>query len=294
MYDAAQVQVSHPPSGLDMELRVLKSFATALLGASCLLLSDSILGQVPPVNSGRPKVDPGLHPGVIPTHVVVYVRDANGEPISQLALVTVTRTANQYWQQLMAQGGQASFDNVAPGRYSVQVVAPGYEKAVENVDVIGSGGGEIVYVTLQPNSSSGEATSVLPRPPILAPKAQRELGKALLALRAGKLEEARKHLDAVYRLAPSHPDVNFLFGVYSSQVNDWQQAKSYWEKAIAFYPQHLLAQISLGDALLRENKPADAIPHLKKALEIDPNSWRAYTFLADADLRLGSSEEAVR
>ncbi len=164
------------------------------------------------------------------------------------------------------------------------MVAPGYEKAVENVHVIGSGGGEIVYVTLQPNSSSGEATSVLPRPPILAPKAQRELGKALLALRAGKLVDARKHLDAVYHLAPSHPDVNFLFGVYSSQVNDWQQAKSYWEKAIAFYPQHLLAQISLGDALLRENKPADAIPHLKKALEIDPNSWRAYTFLADAAL----------
>ena len=117
-----------------MELRVLKSFATALIGASCLLLSDSILGQVPP-----PKVDPGLHPGVIATHVVVYVRDTNGEPISQLALVTVTRTANQYWQQLMAQGGQASFDNVAPGRYSVQVVAPGYEKAFESVDVIGFG-----------------------------------------------------------------------------------------------------------------------------------------------------------
>jgi hypothetical protein len=147
-----------------MELRVLKSFATALIGASCLLLSDSIPGQVPPVDSsGRPKVDLGLHPGVIPTHVVVYVREANGEPISQLALVTVTRTANQYWQQLMAQGGQASFDNVAPGRYSVQVVPPGHEKAVENVDVIGSGEGEIVYLTLQPNPSSGEATSVLPR-----------------------------------------------------------------------------------------------------------------------------------
>jgi len=77
-------------------------------------------------------------------------------------------------------------------------------------------------------------------------------------------------------------------------VNDWQQAKSYWEKAIAFYPQHLLAQVSLSDALLRENKPSDAIPHLKKALEIDPNSWRAHAFLADADLRIGSSEEAVR
>jgi predicted Zn-dependent protease len=88
--------------------------------------------------------------------------------------------------------------------------------------------------------------------------------------------------------------VNFLFGMYWSLVNDWLQAESYWEKAVAIYPQHLLAQVSLSDALLRKNKPADAIPHLKRALEVDPNSWRAHALLADADLRLGSSEEAIR
>jgi len=224
----------------------------------------------------------------------VYVRDVDGGPISQMALVTVTKMSNQYWKQMTAQAGRASFDNVASGRYTVQVVAPGYVKAVEDVDVLGSGGSELVYVTMKPESPVGEAAPVVAGPPVLAPKAQKELGKALEALRASKFAEARAHLDAVYRLAPSHPDVNFLFGVYSSLINDWQQAKSYWEKAIAIYPQHLLAQVSLGDALLRENKPADAIPHLKKALEFEPNSWRAHALLADADLRLGSSEEAVR
>jgi tetratricopeptide (TPR) repeat protein len=277
-----------------MESPVLKALASTLIGAICLLLSASSFAQAPPMNSaGKPKGNAATLPVVIPTRVVVYVRDVNGAPVSELALVTVARMANEYWQQLVAQGGQASFDNVKPGRYSVQVVAPGYDKAVEDVDVIGAGGGENVYVVLRPESSGGEAAPVVPGPPILAPKAQKELAKALETLRAGRLPEARKHLDAVYRLAPSYPDVNFLFGVYSSQVDDWKQAKSYWEKAVAFYPQHLLAQISLGDASLRENKPLDAIPHLKKALEIDPNAWRAHAFLAEADLRLGSSEEAV-
>jgi tetratricopeptide (TPR) repeat protein len=234
-----------------------------------------------------------MQPELTRARLLVYVRELNGETINSLALVTVTRMANQYWQQMTAQGGQASFDNISSGRYTVQVVAGGYEKAVEEVEIVG-GGGQSVIVSLRPESSGGGATPVLHGPPLLAPKAQKELGKALEALRAGKLAEARKHLDAVYRLAPSHPDVNFLFGVYSSQMTDWQQAKTYWEKAITFYPQHLLAQISLSDALLRENKPTDAIPHLKKALEIEPNSWRAHAFLADADLRLGSSEEAVR
>jgi len=206
-----------------------------------------------------------------------------------MALVTVTKMSNQYWKQMTAQAGRASFDNVASGRYTVQVVAPGYVKAVEDVDVLGSGGSELVYVTMKPESPVGEAAPVVAGPPVLAPKAQKELGKALEALRASKFAEARAHLDAVYRLAPSHPDVNFLFGVYSSLINDWQQAKSYWEKAIAIYPQHLLAQVSLGDALLRENKPADAIPHLKKALEFEPNSWRAHAPSSSATSALPES-----
>ena len=275
-----------------MAFRVLKSLATTLIGAGCLWLPASGMAQAPPVQSsgGRPIGSVAAHP----VRLIVHVLDVNGRPVSQLALVSVTRITDQYWQQMLAQSGQASFDNIASGRYIVQVVAAGYEKAVEDVDVIGSEGRETVFVTLRPESPGGGAATVVPGPPALAPKAQKELGKAVEALRAGRLADARTHLDAVYRLAPSHPDVNFLFGVYSSQVNNWQQAKSYWEKAIAFYPQHLLAQVSLSDALLRENKPADAIPHLKKALEIEPNSWRAHALLADADLYLGSSEEAVR
>jgi tetratricopeptide (TPR) repeat protein len=272
-----------------MVFGVPKSRVMILVGAGCLFMPSLGLAQAPPAKpSGRPPVQSEI------THsrLLVFVRGLNGETINSLALVTVSQMANQNWRQLMAQDGQASFDNISPGRYTVQVVAPGYEKTVEDVEIVG-GGGQSIHVSLRPESSGGGATPVSPGPPLLAPKAQKELGKALEALRVGKLAEARKHLDAVYRLAPSHPDVNFLFGVYSSQMNDWQQAQSYWEKAITFYPLHLLAQISVSDALLRENKPTDAIPHLKKALEIEPNSWRAHAFLADADLRLGSLEEAV-
>jgi tetratricopeptide (TPR) repeat protein len=273
-----------------MAFRVIKSRVMTLVGAGCLLLPALGLAQAPPA---KPTARPPVQSEIIHSRLLVYVRELNGETINSLALVTVTRMANQYWQQTTAQGGQASFDNISSGRYSVQVVAAGYEKAIEEVEIVG-GGGQSVIVSLRPESSGGGATAVSPGPPLLAPKAQKELGKALEALRVGKLVEARKHLDAAYRLAPSHPDVNFLFGVYSSQMNDWQQAKSYWEKAITFYPQHLLAQISLSDVLLRENKPMDALPHLKKALEIEPNSWRAHAFLADANLRLGSPEETVR
>src|SRR5260370_10051708 len=71
------------------------------------------------------------------------------------------------------------------------------------------------------------------------------------------------------------------------------QAKSYWTKTIGVYPKHLLALLSLGQALLRENKVNEALPYLNRAVEVEPGSWRAHAVSAEAYLRQGSTEEAV-
>src|SRR6267142_2261928 len=131
-----------------MALHVLKSLATALIGAGCLLLPASGLAQRPPVDPSGGRPTGGAAAGINPTSsLIVNLRELNGGPISQMALVTVTRVTNQYWQQATALAGKASFDNVASGRYTVQVIAPGYERAVEDVQVMGAGGSETVFVT---------------------------------------------------------------------------------------------------------------------------------------------------
>src|SRR5262249_16812804 len=76
-----------------------------------------------------------------------------------------------------------------------------------------------VTIEMRPSLNGGAAGTGSPKM-VLAPKAQKELGKALEALRANKPEAARGHLDAAYRLAPNHPAVNYLFGVYFLQMND--------------------------------------------------------------------------
>ena len=128
---------------------------------------------------------------------------------------------------------------------------------------------------------------------VLAPKLQKELGKALEALRANSPAQARRHLDAVYRVAPSDVDTNFLFGIYSAQVNDWVHAKSYWEKVLALNPSHLNALLSLGQALVQENKSADAAQYLDRAVEAQPTSWRAHAVLADACVRQGLLDQSI-
>ncbi len=129
--------------------------------------------------------------------------------------------------------------------------------------------------------------------PILGSKLQKELGKALEALRANKPADARSHLDAVYRSAPGDADANFLFGVYSSQMNDWVHARNYWENVLALSPNHLGALLSLGEALMRENKSAEAARYLNRAVEVEPTSWRAHAVLADACLRQGLLDESI-
>jgi len=136
-----------------------------------------------------------------------------------------------------------------------------------------------------PPSSKGELT--------LPPKLQKELGKALEALRENKLPEARKHLDAVYRVAPSDTETNFLLGIYSSQMNDWQNAKSFFEKVLALSPNHLGALLSLGSALIAEQAPAEAARYFNRAVDVEPTSWRAHAALADACIRQGLLEESI-
>jgi tetratricopeptide (TPR) repeat protein len=145
-------------------------------------------------------------------------------------------------------------------------------------------------------SASAQYSSLPPGEdhPVLGSKLQKELGKALEALRANKPSDARGHLDTVYRAAPGDADTNFLFGVYSSQTNDWVRAKSYWERVLSLSPNHLGALLSLGSFLMRESKANEAAQYLHRAVEAEPTSWRAYAVLADVYLRQGMLDECIK
>jgi tetratricopeptide (TPR) repeat protein len=216
---------------------------------------------------------------VSPVSLDVYVRGPDGAPIEGIPVVTLIAFQGGVYQQASAMAGHAEFHSVPQNRYSVQVEAPGYEKNVTEVDVESMGMTRVI-VDMQP-----EARKVQPAAPslsmILAPKAQKELSMALEALKANKPEEARSHLDVAYRLAPNHPDVNFLFGVYFLQMNDREKAKSYWTKTLEFDPKHLHALLCLSDALVRQRNLPDAELYVKRAVEAAPTSWRAHAILAE-------------
>jgi len=220
----------------------------------------------------------------------IYVRGPKGEPVDRPAVVTLFRAGGQAYAQDTTKAGFVKFVHVPYSEFTVQVVAPGFQTATKRFEVKGSGAVTVI-LGLQPLEAEEAAASVGFY--ALSPKAQKDVSKALEALRTNKPSAALSHLQAAQRNAPNNAEIEYLFGVYSSQMNDQVQAKSHWLKTIELNPQHLSALLSIGQDLLHDNKPAEAAPYLARAVEAAPASWRAQALLAEACVVLGRSDDAV-
>jgi len=94
--------------------------------------------------------------------------------------------------------------------------------------------------------------------------------------------------------ASSDPEVNYVYGIYTSRLGDWQAAKFYWTRVLELLPNHVPAMVSISEALLNENKTTEAMEYLDRAAKTDPSYWRTQSLLAEVSLRAGSASEAVQ
>lgn len=221
----------------------------------------------------------------------VYLKGVDGKAVQVAAVVTLLKLSNEAYRQQTAKAGHVRFSGITATEYSIQVTAPGYRTVVKQVEARKDESKAVTF-ELQPLSVEDVAENRAYQ--ALAPKAQKEIGKALELLRAQRVADARSHLDAANRAAPRVAEVQYLYGVYAKQLGNAEQAKSYWMKALEFSPTHLSALLSVADALLRENHEADALPYAKRAVEVEPSSWRAHAILCNVHLRLGAADAAVK
>ncbi|HEX8838625.1 MAG TPA: hypothetical protein VF748_16910 [Candidatus Acidoferrum sp.] len=221
----------------------------------------------------------------------VSLKGSDGQPVRVAAVVTLLKLSNEVYQQETAKVGHVRFGGIAATEYSVQVVASGYETTVRKVETHNN---ELKSLTIELQKLSAEAAAENLAYHALAPKAQKEIGKAQELLRAQRVADARSHLDAANRAAPNQAAVQYLYGVYEKQTGNVEQAKSYWTKAVEFNPRYLPALLSLADALLRENQSKQAMPYAARAVETEPTSWRAHAILSNVYLREGSADDAEK
>jgi Tfp pilus assembly protein PilF len=221
----------------------------------------------------------------------VYVKGPNGAPLDSSAVVTLTKLDGAFIDQKTAKNGYARFNGVRATEYRIQVLAPKYQATTRQLEVQER---SLAKITIEMTPLSAEEAASSVGLYALAPKTQREVAKALEELRANKPNEARKHLEAAQRAAPLSAEIEYLFGVYSSQVNDQVQAKAYWTKTLTLNPKHLSALLALGQDLLQQNKSTEAMPYLTRAVEAEPSAWRAHALLAEGLVLQHQNDEATK
>ena len=225
--------------------------------------------------------------------ITIYVRSPDGSVFSQMAEVALMDSFGQTIERANTIGGRTQFFGVIEGTYTLEVSCAGYEKHTETVQVDSTGGG-VFIATMRGTQDARKNASASSGPPILTPKAQKELEKAQEALRAKDWKLAQERLDAAYKLVPNNPDVNYLLGYYWAQVDDWAQAKSYWKKTLSLAPEHSRALLGLSEVAMREGKFADSIPLLKHSIEVSPTSWRPHAMLAESYLHQKLLQESIQ
>jgi tetratricopeptide (TPR) repeat protein len=228
-----------------------------------------------------------------PCTLVVSVRMPDGSPLDIPAIVNLYAFSGAPAGIGIFRSGTAEFTNLAPASYTLDIIAAGYKRLTENVQILTAGERQQLSISLTPESAASE-TSAPPGDPILAPNAQKEVTKAIEDLRGKKSDDARKHLEKASRLAPSHPDVSYLWGMYYAQVKDFANAKVYWEKTAQISPRHVFSLAALAQLALQTSDYPTATGYLLRASDAAPSAWRYHEQLSEAYLNQQQNEQAQK
>ena len=234
----------------------------------------------------------GLATGFISHDLQINIKGTDGKSVQGQISVQLISANGQLYDRTTAKDGQARFNRVPKSEFRVVVSAPGYQRIEKRVDLANDKQLATLSLQLRPLSDAEDAASARSLG-ALDPRTQKEVGKALEALRTQKPNNAFHHLEVAEKDAPNNPEIEYLFGVYCAQTNDATQALAHWSTALTLDPKHLSSLLEMSQELLHEKKAGEAVPYLQRAMEAEPSSWRAHALMAESDYTQHKPEEAI-
>jgi len=100
--------------------------------------------------------------------------------------------------------------------------------------------------------------------------------------------EAMKEFQQELRLDPSDASAAYELGEASRSAGQLEEAGTYFEQALKFYPDFEEAHLGLAAVLMSQSEPKLALPHLQKAVTINPEDEVAWYRLSRAQKALGN------
>jgi tetratricopeptide (TPR) repeat protein len=271
-----------------MKVRLCKVLAFALLAITA---SAPTFAQIGGMSSPGASTNPNTG------SIIVYLRSQDGEPLPETAVPLIRLTSLGDGMPLpsapMPVGVGWAFTGLATGNdYEVLVTANGYLPGHETVGIPAMPGATSeVIVFLRP----ADQELVFRRPAgqfVLAPKAAKEIQRALKDLQSGKMQSAQKHTQKAIDLAPANPYAQYVMGMTYLLSRQFVQAKPYLEKSVSIDPRESQSLRALGTVRYQLGDEPGAVDVLTKAVQLDRKSWRAEWLLAAAYLEEKQYAEA--
>ena len=103
--------------------------------------------------------------------------------------------------------------------------------------------------------------------------------------------EARKAFEEELTLDPTNANAAYELAEMHRKAGELEPARKLFQQALAHYPAFEHAQVGLARTLITLGAANEAIPHLKTAIELNPDSDVAYYQLAQAFKTLGNTVE---
>lgn len=149
------------------------------------------------------------------------------------------------------------------------------------------------YLALGDTATAARLYGVVARSTAPDLSARVSQGLGLLALRQGRVEEAADRLADAVDSDPSLWRAWIGLGRARAHQRDWVAARAAFVEAEGRAPVRATVSNDIGMSFLAEKLPAQAVPHLERALELDPRNATARANLRIARAMAGNYEMAV-
>ena len=191
-------------------------------------------------------------------------------------------------------GGRFSFSNIPAGTYVLVVDQTGYQTANQQVELFNDERALQVELRRAPDANAKGPNTVSVRDLSIPRKAHDDMEKGL-GLLYGKsdYQGSLKPFEKAIQEYPDYYEAYAQIGVAYMKLADAANSEKAFQKSVEVSHQHYQeGYLGLAELSLNGHRFADAETSARKAVEIDPNSWRAQSQLARALVELHRASEA--
>ena len=223
-----------------------------------------------------------------------YITMPDGSPVAEAVKVTLKVLRGDQSVIYTDQQGRFELNNLTPGQYTLEVDADRSRRFVivnETVEVRRGGGPTLVTIALREKPGEGrpakdKTVSVAMLEQKVPAAAKKEFERASRFTEEGRVDEA---IEALRKALAIYPDYLVAHNDLGAQLLDkekFDDAATELRAAIKIDPKAFNPRLNLGIVLIRQAKFTEALSELDQAISIEPSAPAAHLYAGTASAKL--------